>query len=342
MKILADMQVHDVDKYFAQHGEVIKKSGRDICREDVLDADILLTRSITCVNQGLLKSTAVKFVGSATGGADHIDAPYLKSQNIAWSVAPGCNALSVADYVVSCIARLQLDGKLKQHPKVGVVGVGHIGKQVVDRLQRLRFTIFQNDPLRAKVESNFPHVDLQAISQCDLVCVHVPLTASGAYCTHHLVDAQFLKRLKPGCVLLNAARGAVIDFSALANLSDHLTLCLDVWEGEPLINVDILKRATIATPHVAGYAVESKARGTYMIYQAACEIFSWPLPAPFLTNTESLDLSQDDWRQAVLKVYDPIEDTIRMKETLLADNVNIKHAFDRLRMEYPERHELMV
>lgn len=340
MKVLADKQMPGVHDLFSAHADVVTTSGRDIGNDDLSDVDILLTRSITCVDESLLKNTPVKFVGSATGGADHIDSRYLDECNIPWSVAPGCNAASVADYVLSCAVRLQLDGRLPMNPKVGVIGVGHIGKQVVQRLSVLNANVVLNDPLRAASESEFSHVALEAFSDCDLVCVHTPLTKQGEFSTYHLIDDIFLKQLKPGCVLLNAARGAVIDFSVLNNSGDHLTWCLDVWEGEPEIDLEVLNESYIATPHVAGYAVESKLRGTHMIYEAACRAFGWELPLPFSSSGASIDYSNDAWRYSVLRVYDPMVDTMRMKRALTESGVDIKKTFDRLRMEYPDRHEL--
>lgn len=331
--------VHDL---FSRHAEIATMPGRDICNDDLSGVDILLTRSITRVDASLLKNTPVKFVGSATGGADHIDYSYLDSNNIPWSVAPGCNAASVADYVLSCAVRLQVDNRLPLSPKVGVIGVGHIGKQVVQRLSVLNAEIVLNDPLRAESESGFAQTELDQFSDCDLVCVHTPLVKQGAFPTYHLINDSFLKQLKPGCVLLNAARGAVVDFSALKKHGDHLVWCLDVWEGEPEIDLDVLNESYIATPHVAGYAVESKLRGTYMIYEAACRAFGWELPAPFSSGGEAVDFSNDTWRESVLDVYDPMVDTAHMLRALTESGVDVKKTFDRLRMEYPDRHELGV
>lgn len=340
MKILADKQMPHVTDYFAGKGEIIFKMGRAICRDDLNNIDILLTRSVTRVDEALLKDTPVKFVGSATGGADHLDTTYLDTHNIAWSVAPGCNAPAVADYVLACVASLQKSGNLSNENAVaGVVGVGHIGSAVVQRLTARGFHVLQNDPIRAAADASFQHTPLSSFSDCDIVCVHTPLTHSGGHSTFHLVNEKLLKQLKPGCVLLNAARGAVVDFSALKKSGAHLTWCLDVWEGEPEIDLDVLGQAWTATPHVAGYALESKQRGTYMIYEAACEAFAWEKPPAFDNETTLYD-SSCDWRDAVLSFYDPMKDTRAMKKALLEEGINVAALFDQLRMQYPNRHEL--
>jgi erythronate-4-phosphate dehydrogenase len=212
---------------------------------------------------------------------------------------------------------------------------------VVSHLDTLGFDVIQYDPLRAANESDFVSTPLSHFADRDLVCVHTPLTFEGPYKTHHLVDEAFIVQQKPGSVILNAARGAVVDFAAVKTVGRALTWCLDVWEHEPDIDCDVLQQAVIATPHVAGYAVESKHRGTRQVYAAACKALGWlNVEAASCEREPRVSLLQTNWQERVLSVYDPAVDTQFTKETLLAPGIDVAKAFDDLRAHYPVRHEL--
>jgi erythronate-4-phosphate dehydrogenase len=341
MKIVADENIPLLDHYFGSHSELLLKPGRLITRDDLFDADILLVRSVTKVNELLLHNTPVKFVGSTTAGADHLDTEWLDHAGIAWDVAAGCNALAVSEYVICVIAALQKQGLLLQAKmRAGVVGVGNVGRLVVDKLQKLGFEVIQYDPLRAEHEENFASVSWDEMQDLDFISLHTPLTYQGAYPTHHLIEKSFLQRQKPGCVLLSAGRGEVVSFEDLKQYGKHLHWCLDVWENEPLIDLDVLVEALIATPHIAGYSVESKLRGIEMIYQIAIEknvvpeSTVLPVLSPEYENPVK-KINMSNWRDAVLQIYDPQETTTIMKKVLSEGLAS----FDYLRKNFPERHE---
>src|SRR4051812_21317870 len=107
MNIVADDSIPFVEHYFGAYGDVIRRHGRSMTREDVLTADVLLVRSVTSVTRELLQGTAVKFVGSVTTGSDHLDTAWLDEAGISWSTAEGCNTQAVVDYVVCIVAALQ-------------------------------------------------------------------------------------------------------------------------------------------------------------------------------------------------------------------------------------------
>ena len=197
MKIVADGKIPQVDHYFSGLGELILKPGRTLTREDVLDADILLTRSVTRIDKKLLHDTSVKFIGSVSTGLDHMDIEWLNQAGIAWSVAKGGNATAVVEYIVCVIAALQKQNFLShKNLRAGVAGVGNIGSKVVDVLKILGFDVIQYDPLRAENEKDFSSTALEDFSGLDLITLHTPLTHKGKYPTYHMIDKNFLERQK--------------------------------------------------------------------------------------------------------------------------------------------------
>src|SRR6478735_7571557 len=209
-KIVADENIAYAQHFFADIGELILLPGRAISRSDVQDADILLVRSVTPVNRELLEGSTVRFVGSCTIGTDHIDKQWLSENNIHFSYAPGCNAQAVVEYVLAALYTLEVDFSAS---KVGIVGCGNVGGNLLRHLQSVGIDVVGCDPLL--LNSNLPLVDFETILECDVICLHTPLTKTGAYPTYHLFDESVINALKPGTILLNAGRGAVIDNVAL-------------------------------------------------------------------------------------------------------------------------------
>ncbi|MBT7411557.1 MAG: 4-phosphoerythronate dehydrogenase, partial [Candidatus Thioglobus sp.] len=106
MKLIIDDACYAYDEIFSQFGEITTMAGRDINSESVKDADVLIVRSRTKVNQDLLEGSNVKFVGSTVAGLDHVDQDYLKENNITFFSAQGCNSMAVAEFVISAIVNL--------------------------------------------------------------------------------------------------------------------------------------------------------------------------------------------------------------------------------------------
>lgn len=343
MKIIADNHIPFVKEYFGACGDLVLKAGRSITNNDVKDADMLLVRSITHVDEALLANSKVKFVASITAGADHLDTKWLDAQGIAWCNAHGFNAPPVADYVVSVIAALERRGQLqRKNMKAAVIGVGNVGKLVNERLQSLGFDVVLCDPLRAEHESNFHSVSMSEIADVDLITVHVPLIRSGLYPTYHFINKEFLQQQKLGCVLINASRGSVINSQDLIEHGAHLHWCFDVWEHEPKINMDVFADALLATPHIAGYSVQSKMRGTEMIYRIACEknMISPQNVATIEMPQQHLPFAGDKhhWQDIVLGIFNPMVMTAMMRTNLAAAKDD-GHAFDEMRNHFNYRHE---
>jgi erythronate-4-phosphate dehydrogenase len=342
MKIIADVHIPYVKNYFGHVDQLILKPGRSITHDVVDEADMLLVRSVTPVNAKLLQDTPVRFVGSVTAGMDHLDTAWLDQAGISWYAACGFNAPPVADYVVSVVAALQMQSLLKTSGlTAAVIGVGEVGSRVVTRLQQLGVEVRCCDPLRASQSPDFVHHPLETIADVDLVCLHVPLSRDGAAPTYHFIDEAFLKRQRPGCVLLNASRGAVIDSAALMQYGQHLQWCFDVWEREPYIDQRILSKATLATPHIAGYSVQSKQRGAKMIYEIACaKQYISPAPTvPVIADQKKiLSGAFQTWQEVVLGVFNPLPLTGIM-QTILPASLRYGEDFDNMRHHFHDRYE---
>lgn len=342
-KIVADQQIPFLIDYFGQCGELIARPGRAISADDVKDADVLLVRSITHVDEKLLAGSRVKFVGSITAGADHLDKQWLEANHVAWSVAEGFNAPPVADYVISAIAGLQRKQVLPLTGiKAAVIGVGNVGRLVEKHLRSLGADVLLCDPFRAAKEENFTSINLEEIAEVDLITLHVPLTRTGDHPTFHFLDQAFFERQKPGAVFINASRGGIVDPAILKQYATHLYWCFDVWPNEPAIDKEILARTMTASPHIAGYSVQSKMRGVDMIYRIACEknIIQPQAISAMSMPTQTLKFTGENlhWQDAVLAIYNPLIMSAMMRAKLLDADGGVE-AFDAMRHQFNYRYE---
>ncbi|MBF8731927.1 4-phosphoerythronate dehydrogenase PdxB [Pseudomonas guariconensis] len=354
MLIVADENIPLLDAFFAGFGEIRRYPGRSIDAACVKDADVLLVRSVTQVDRRLLEGSQVRFVGTCTIGTDHLDLDYFAQAGIHWSSAPGCNARGVVDYVLGSLLTLaELDGARLSERVYGVVGAGQVGERLVRVLHGLGWKVLVCDPPRqAREGGDFVSLDT-LLETCDVISLHTPLQRDGEYPTWHLLGADQLARLRPGAWLINASRGPVVDNQALRELlldREDVHAVLDVWEGEPQVSLDLADLCTLATPHIAGYSLDGKQRGTAQIYQAFCRWRGEPeqvqlselLPAPALAQID-LDASCDPaWALATLcrAVYDPRRDDADFRRSLSEDPAEQRAAFDLLRKHYPQRREI--
>ncbi|HRK73582.1 MAG TPA: 4-phosphoerythronate dehydrogenase, partial [Rhodothermales bacterium] len=277
MKIVADENIPLLNQFFGDWGELNLLPGKAITHEVIREADVLLVRSVTPVTASLLRGSRVQFVATATAGTDHVDVEWLEKQGIGFAHAPGSNAESVVEYVLTALLHLTARYKTTLRGKtVGVVGVGEIGRRLIPRLEALGCRVLQNDPIRALHEPG-NWVDLKdLLQQSDVVTFHVPLTRSGPFPTYKLIHKNNLQWLKKGGWIVQASRGGVIDEAALADGLDCGLVgaaILDVWENEPNFNPDLVARCHLATPHIAGYSYDGKLKGSEMVYDAFLHFF---------------------------------------------------------------------
>lgn len=353
MKIVADENIPLVRECFAELGDVVTLPGRAISAEDLADADVLLSRSITKVTAELVQGSNLKFVGTCTAGFDHVDLQAMQDQGIHFSNAPGCNARSVVEYVLCALDILaERDGYSISDRTVGIVGKGQVGGRVYRVLQQMGVTVMANDPLCVR-EPDVEFVELdELIERCDVIGLHTPLTTRGDHPTYHLIGEQQLLAMKHGTVLINAGRGPVVDNQALLQVMkarDDLTVVLDVWEHEPEVDPELLELVDIATPHIAGYSLDGKITGTLMVYQALCRFLGLPArismddltpPPPLmkLDFTDSVDADQAT-SVAMRATYDIRRDDALMRRLLKMEPDARRLAFDYMRKNYCERRE---
>ncbi|MBP2167678.1 erythronate-4-phosphate dehydrogenase [Erwinia toletana] len=348
MKILVDENMPYARELFSRTGDVVAVPGRPIPEAELNDAEGLMVRSVTKVNAALLHGKAVKFVGTATAGTDHIDEDFLAAQGIAFSAAPGCNAIAVVEYVFSALLLLaERDGFQLTDRTVGIVGVGNVGGRLQARLEAWGVRTLLCDPPRAdRGDAGEFHSLDKLVAEADILTFHTPLFKDGVYKTLHLADAALLQALKPNTILINACRGEVVDNSALLavlNQRDDLSVVLDVWEPEPELSLPLLAKVDIGTAHIAGYTLEGKARGTTQVFEAWTQFIGQPqqvaldtlLPAPeFGRITLHGGLNQATLKRLVHLVYD-----VRRDDAPLRHVAAIAGEFDRLRKNYQERRE---
>ena len=274
--IIADENIPYVNDFFSCFGSVKLLPAKEISSDILADANVLLVRSVTRVGEELLAGTAVKFVGTATIGVDHIDQNYIDEKHIFFTNASGSNANSVAEFVIVSLLivcenrQVSLNGK-----RLGIIGVGNIGSLVAKKAAILGMVpVLYDPPKQREAGDDGRYSSIEEIYDCDFITCHVPLNKTGQDRTLHLVDSEFLSRTSDNCILINTSRGPVVDNSAL---KDYLkrnagsAAILDVWENEPEPDMELLEMADIATPHIAGYSLDGKVNGTKMLYDRLCE-----------------------------------------------------------------------
>ncbi len=350
MNIFYDENIPYAEEFFKDFGQLTPFAGRELSAEQVKDADVLLVRSITQVNESLLHlNNNIKFVGTATIGFDHIDQNYLAKRGIFFTNAPGCNAVSVAEYVLSSLMVLQQRQCLDlSNIKVGIVGAGNTGSRLTEKLDALGIDYLISDPLLEEAGDTRNFNPLTEVLGCDVISLHVPLTKTGKYPTYHLLNAQVLSKLTTKQTLINACRGEVVDNQALLAIKEQNmgpNLVLDVWENEPKILTSLIPFCEITTAHIAGYSLEGKARGTEMLYQALSKLqhqqadkaLKQFLPVAKFTATQQSDLANQAFAEAIKHVFQVYD--VRRDDSIFREKLS-EYSFDWIRKNYPTRREL--
>ena len=327
-----------IDKYIPFLAEAVQQHWPDVCvralepsaidAEAVRDADVLVIRTRTQVNEALLRGSKVRLVCTATIGFDHIDTAYCDAQGIAWMSCPGCNAQAVCDYIEEVLTTHYSLFPTGQGSGVGlcigIVGVGHVGALVAQMAERLGMTVLLHDPPKGI------GVSLETIAkECDVITFHTPLTHTGDYPTYHLCDASFLAQCKPNALIINAARGGVVDEQAL--LASGREYVLDTWENEPYIDMDILRHARLASMHIAGYSVMGKRNATQMCLDAIAHAFGYaPIVLP--TSFSAPGDSETGW---LVRLTEQMR--AQLDHQQVNDTQSVASVFESLRKSYPLR-----
>ena len=343
MKIVIDEKIpYIADALSAMGNQVVALPGVAIANEHLRDADALFVRTRTLCNAALLEGTGVRFIGTATIGYDHIDAAYCKQKNITWTNAAGCNADAVLQYVQAVVYTWAAErGRLLEGLTLGVVGVGEIGTRVVRWAAAAGLRLLLCDtPREARGEQGF--VSLATIAaQCDIITFHPTLSKGGPFPSYHLADEAFFAQMKRCTLFINASRGPVVDNAALLRVMERnpqLDVVLDVWEGEPDINLSLLNKVYIATPHIAGYSAEGKLNATNIVLRRFAEYFGCEqaLPSLALPVPCPSQVVAPSFAAACLTIYNPHADSLALKTAPqnfedLRNNYNLRRepsAFD--------------
>lgn len=313
MVIVAESKIPFLDGLLEPLGEVRRLAPEEIDAEAVRDADVLLVRTRTRVDGKLLTGSKVRFVGTATIGTDHIDREWCEAHGIHVANAPGCNAPAVVQYVLASVAAVR--GINLEGLTLGVVGVGHVGG-LLDRYARsVGMQTLLCDPPRAAAEGGDKFVDMARIARdSDIVTFHTPLTREGEWPTYHMADSRFFEKLERRPMIINAARGSVVDTASLKQALREGRIsgaAIDCWEGEPTIDRELLAMADIATPHIAGYSREGKIRASHMVVRDLYDYLGMPVPD---MATPAVDYDGRGLTSAsILADYDPRIDTGRLR-----------------------------
>jgi erythronate-4-phosphate dehydrogenase len=301
-QVVIDRGIPFLDGVFPPEIDVRFLSPEEITSDSVRHADALFVRTRTKINKELLHGSNVRFVATATIGFDHIDQDYCREAGIHWVSCPGCNAQAVCDYVEEAISSIKFNNSKLT---VGVIGYGHVGKLVARMAEKRGYKVLLSDPplgIGLSLEQLAP--------QCDVLTFHTPLTREGEYPTYHLCDANILCLCKPGILIINAARGGVIDEQALLSTlnTKHSTLnyktAIDCWENEPNLNQELLKKANLASFHIAGYSIQGKMNASEMCLRAFCEFFSLPILS---INKKAVPLQGDSEKGWLLRITEQLK-----------------------------------
>lgn len=338
MKIVIDDKIPYIRETISRlTDDAVYIKGSDIGPDDVRDADALIVRTRTRCDERLLGGSSVKFVATATIGFDHIDAGYMERAGIEWMSCPGCNAASVAQYVRSVLLLLKRGrGARLCGLTMGIVGCGHVGTKVKAVAEEYGMRVLVCDPPRQERGDGEPFATMGDIErEADIITFHVPLTADGPHPTLHLADKAFFGRLGRRPLIINTSRGGVVDNAALLDALIYNKVgdaVVDTWENEPQISRELLGRAWIGTPHIAGYSADGKVNADNMVIEGLCRRFGLDvpprivppkLPATFVPSTD------DDTLR--LQLYNPLDDSARLKAS--------PESFEEQRGNYPLRRE---
>lgn len=322
--IACDQDIPELGDWLAPRCELIPYQAGELSAAQLRQADGLVVRSVTAVDADLLRDSPCRWVGSVTAGTNHLDFSSLAAAGVRCDFAPGANAPAVCEYVLSALFLAKQQGQLSLASRMGVIGVGEVGSRVVVACEQLGFTVVAYDPPRQAREAAFQSASWEALLNCEVVIVCASYTPS----SHQLIDAAALAQWPSLQVLINAARGEIVDYSSVNDKSIHSYF--DVWPNEPHVDPALVAQADIATPHIAGYSLQSKWRLSAMIYQACCDFFA--LPAQLLTCPYPTE--QAPWGDQVGLV----QLSQHMKAATAVDSGAA--SFHALRREYPLRSEV--
>jgi erythronate-4-phosphate dehydrogenase len=345
MKIIADAHIPFLKGVGERYGEITYLNGNEFTRETIQDADTLIVRTVTHFGEEMLEGSKVKLICSATIGFDHIDTAYCQAKGIRWANAPGCNSGSVQQYISSVLIEIsRLKGFSLEGKTIGIIGVGNVGKKVAKIARLVGMKVLLNDPPRQRAESGNEFTDLDTIKrEADIITFHTPLTKAGQDKTHHLADEEFFATLGKKPIIINTARGPIVETVAIKNAIRQEKISgaiIDCWENEPNIDLEYMKMVDIATPHIAGYSADGKGNATRMSLETLAEFYGLdktPILKINIPEPESPTIDLNSF-PADKRIYHALLHTYSTQ----ADNDRLKanpQNFTYFRERYPLRRE---
>lgn len=257
---------------------------QDELGDRLADADLAVIANYPLRKEALEKAASLKYLCVAFTGVDHVAIDYCKEKGIAVSNCAGYSTESVAELTFSLILALYRklseggcaarNGKTSAglmgieigHRKFGIIGTGAIGRRVADIASAFGADVYGYS--RSRKAASITYTDLDTLlSTCDIISVHLPLTSE----TRGLLSREKLSLMKPGAILINTARGGVIDNAALADLLREGKIAgagIDVFDGEPPLAKDyplLSAPNTVLTPHVGFFTEEAMARRAVIV-----------------------------------------------------------------------------
>lgn len=335
MNILADRSLPDLMKYFPSPFKVTTYQTISEVQTQLPLHDILICRSTLQVNQTLLKDSALQCVATASSGVDHIDEEYLHTRHIKLFDAKGSNARSVADYVTATLAWVELK-QMIQGKQAGIIGIGEAGSQVYERLKSAGYDIKIFDPYKPDTKSSQHVKCIEELRFCDLLCIHANLHHQRPFPSANLLNGTLLNTLKPGIVIINAARGGIVNEADLLQITHPIHYCTDVYLNEPDINPQLVNFAELCTPHIAGHSIEAKVEAVKMLSIQLHQYFALPTPISASPNDIwQLDINPaKPWQKQILDYYNPVQETNALKKS-----IDKKSAYIQLRQAHTNRHD---
>lgn len=331
MNILADASLPGLKEAFPKPFHLTVYNNHQELETLIPNHDILLCRAHLKVNEALIGQAKLCYVATASSGSDNLDKAYLDQRSIQYFDAKGCNAVAVADYMMSCIALLDYQAKLKGN-KIGIIGLGHVGSTLFSRLQKAGFELFCYDPPKQMLAPNFISCSQEELYSCDALCVHAELHRTEPYASHNLLNRSFLNKLQPHCVVINASRGGIVNEEAVLKL--NTPYCTDVYLNEPHIKKEIIQHALICTPHIAGHSLEAKSNAVNFISEKIHSQLGLALPN-YLEPPKPLTIQEkSSWQELALSLYNPIQETNQLKEAS-----TLTSSFLHLRQAHNNRHD---
>lgn len=348
MKIIADKNIPFLKGVVEDFGDVEYIAGNEFSNERIKDAEVLIIRTVAKMDEKMLQNTSVKLICTATIGFDHIDTQYCDDHNIVWKNAPGCNSSSVQQYIISVLILLAKNKGLNLKDKtIGIIGVGNVGKKVAKACEVLDMRVLLNDPIREIAEGPDGFVSLDIIkSEADIITFHTPLTKDGDFKTYHLGGNIFFESLEKKPIIINTARGSIIDTHAIKKALRVGTISgaiIDCWENEPEVDLEYMEMVDVATPHIAGYSADGKANATRMALETIARYYDLDRSSIDYINPSApadsiIDLNKYDQTErlysALLATYNPMTDYEALKSA--------PDTFKKLRNDYPLRREYLA